>query len=113
MYKQVIVVRSDLKLGKGKIAAQAAHASLSAYKITEKKQREAWEDEGCKKVVVKVKDLAELMNVYDKAKTAKLPASIIHDAGKTQTQPNTITCVGIGPAKDQEIDKITKDLKLL
>lgn len=113
MYKQVIIIRKDLKLGKGKIAAQVAHASLEAYKKTDPKIREKWEAEGTKKVVLKVDNLSQLRNQYAAALKAGLPCSIIKDAGRTEIKRGTITAVGIGPALEKNIDKITKHLKLL
>ena len=64
-YKQVIVVRADLKLGKGKLAAQVAHASLEAYKKADKNDVSEWEEAGVKKVVLKANSLSELMDVYN------------------------------------------------
>jgi PTH2 family peptidyl-tRNA hydrolase len=113
MYKQVIVVRKDLKMDKGKIAAQVAHASLEAYKKAETKGVVEWEAEGMKKVVVGVKDIREFMRIKEKVKRAKIPYSVIRDAGRTQLRPGVVTAMGIGPAKEELIDKITKDLKLL
>ncbi len=113
MFKQVIVVRKDLKIGKGKIAAQVAHASLEAYKKANEDARNAWSSEGSKKVVVKAKDLNELLSILTKARRLKLPCSVIRDAGKTQVKSGTITAIGIGPAEEGKIDKVTKDLKLL
>lgn len=113
MYKQVIIIRKDLKLSKGKIAAQCAHASLDAYKKSDQSTREKWEAEGMKKVVLKVNNLRELRNVYASALKMNLPACIIKDAGRTEIQRGTITAVGIGPDKEEAIDKITKHLKLL
>ena len=111
MYKQVIVVRKDLDMSPGKTAAQVAHASLSACKNADKKVREAWEKEGAKKVVLQVKGERELLEL--KEKTKKLPTALIKDAGMTELAPGTLTCIGIGPAKEEEIDKITGSLKLL
>ena len=113
MHTQVIVVRSDLKLGKGKIAAQVAHASLSSFRLSSQETRDSWEKEGQKKVVVKVQTLTELMEIFRKAKAAKLPCALIKDAGLTQTEPGTITCLGIGPAREREIEPLTGKLKLL
>jgi PTH2 family peptidyl-tRNA hydrolase len=113
MYKQVIVVRKDLKLEKGKLAAQVAHASLEAYKKADKPLRNAWEREGSKKVVVKTDDLKSLLEAKKKADKLGLPCSLIRDAGKTQLKKGTITCLGIGPEKEEKIDKITKHLKLV
>lgn len=112
-YKQVIVVRSDVSMGKGKLAVQVAHASLEAYKKADAKSRIFWEGEGCKKVVVKVSGVDALLEVHKNVRIAGLPCSLIKDAGKTQIASGTITAVGIGPSQEEVIDKITKDLKLL
>ena len=113
MYKQVVVIRTDLKMGKGKIAAQVAHASLAAYKKAGLIAKRRWDAAGSKKIVVKVGSLKELIDVYNKAKDHDLKPVMISDAGKTQISSGTKTCVGIGPDKDEKIDKITKNLKLL
>ncbi|MBI4021668.1 MAG: peptidyl-tRNA hydrolase [Candidatus Aenigmarchaeota archaeon] len=111
--KQVILIRKDLKMGKGKIAAQSAHASLQAYKAASATARTAWEEEGSKKVVVAVASEAELIDHYRKARSQGLPCALIRDAGLTQTAPGTATAVGIGPCPDQEADRLTGKLKLL
>ncbi len=113
MYKQVIVVRDDLKLGKGKIAAQVAHASLESYLRADKDAVSEWEKTGVKKVVLKVSDLKELMAIYDKLKAAKLKPVLVKDAGHTEVEPGTITCVGVGPVEENQVDKITGHLKML
>ncbi|UCC91921.1 MAG: peptidyl-tRNA hydrolase [Candidatus Aenigmatarchaeota archaeon] len=113
VYKQVIVVRKDLKMDKGKIASQVAHASLEAYKKAEMKDVVEWEAEGMKKVVVGAKDLKEFMRIKESVKEAKIPYSVIRDAGRTQVIGGTATAMGIGPAKEERIDRITKSLKLL
>ena len=113
MYKQVIVVRNDLKLSKGKLAVQVAHASLDAYKKAEKKERALWEGTGAKKVVLKVKDNRELLRAFNLAKEYHLPCSLIKDAGRTELEPGTMTAVAIGPANEGDIDKVTGKLKLL
>lgn len=112
--KQVIVIRSDLKLGRGKMAAHVAHASLSAYKKVERGHPDfarAWEESGQKKVVVKVGSEGELLELFERVKR-EVPCELIRDAGLTQIEPGTLTALGIGPWKDAEIDKFTKDLKL-
>ncbi len=111
MYKQAIVVRKDLKMTKGKTAAQVAHASLGALKNSGKDVAEEWEKEGAKKVVLKVENLKELLELKEEAKP--LPTKLVKDAGMTELPPGTITCLGIGPAKEEEIDKVTSSLKLL
>ena len=113
MIKQVIVVRRDLKLGRGKIAAQVAHASLNAYKRSDPKVRKIWEDGGEKKVVLKVDNEKALIDLYKKAQKHGVVCVLIRDAGKTQIPRGTVTALGIGPDKSEKIDRITRNLKLL
>jgi len=108
--KQVIVVREDLKLSPGKMAAQVAHASVLAAEGSFYKER--WLNEQ-KKVVLKCNTLEELLHIFESAKNKNLPTALIRDAGHTEIPENTITCVGIGPAPSDEIDRITGHLKLL
>ncbi len=111
--KQVIIMRGDLPISRGKIAAQACHASLGSYKKADKRIIQKWEKEGGKKVVVKVQDLKELYEYFEIVKATDMPYFLVRDAGHTELPQSTITCLGIGPEKDEKIDKITKDLKLL
>jgi PTH2 family peptidyl-tRNA hydrolase len=115
-YKQVIVFRSDLKLSKGKAAAQAGHAAVSAAEEARKQRKnwwEAWLNEGQCKVVLKVKSEKELLALEKQAKEMALPCALIIDRGLTEIPPGTITCLGIGPAPTDKIDKITGNLPLL
>lgn len=114
-FKQAIVIRNDLKLGKGKIAAQAAHASLEAVDKTKAKEPDwylAWKQTGQAKVVLKVDSEQELLELFENAKK-KVPSALIIDAGRTQTEPGTKTCIAIGPGPEHIIDEFTKKLKLL
>lgn len=113
MLKQVIAVRSDLRLGKGKLAAQVAHASLGAYRQASQGTRDAWEDSGGKKVVVRAGSREELEGLRRKAMALGIPCSLIQDAGKTQLEPGTVTALGLGPAEERIIDSLTGRLKLL
>lgn len=113
MYKQVIVVRKDLKLDKGKLAVQVAHASLESYNRADKMIRKKWEAEGSKKVVAKVETLRDMFNLHTQAKELGLPCSLIRDAGKTSIPPGTVTALGIGPCREEEVDKVTGKLKIL
>lgn len=119
-YKQVIAVRTDLDMGKGKIAAQAAHASVEAVFLILDSGRDEWRlwlrewrRSGQKKVVVRVSGEKELMEVYEKALRIGLPAVIIADAGLTQIPPGTRTAVAVGPGPTPLIDQVTGGLKLL
>ncbi|MFH1631029.1 MAG: peptidyl-tRNA hydrolase Pth2 [Candidatus Aenigmatarchaeota archaeon] len=111
--KQIIVIRKDIKLSKGKAAAQCAHACLSSVIKADKKIVDDWQHHGQKKVVVGVKNLKELEDIEKKCKKAKIPCALIVDAGLTAVPTGTITSLGIGPDKSDKIDKITGKLKLL
>ena len=115
-FKQVVVFRSDLKLGKGKIAAQAGHAAVSAAEEARKRHRswwEAWLYEGQRKIAVKVKSEKELLELEEQAKELALPSALIVDRGLTQVPEGTVTCLGIGPAPAEKVDKLTGKLPLL
>ena len=114
--KQVIVVRMDVKMGKGKLAAQVAHASLSAAEEASGRKRrwyDEWKESGQAKIVLRAQSEDELEGLLRKAKSSGIPAALIQDRGLTQLEPGTTTCLGIGPAPDEEIDKITGSLRLL
>jgi PTH2 family peptidyl-tRNA hydrolase len=115
-YKQVIVFRTDLKMSRGKIAAQAGHAAVSAAEEARRSHKdwfEAWLEEGQCKVVVKVKNEEELLELEKRAKELGLPHALIVDRGLTEVPPGTITCLGIGPAPAEKLDKLTGKLPLL
>jgi PTH2 family peptidyl-tRNA hydrolase len=115
-YKQVIVFRSDLKLSKGKIAAQAGHAAVSSAEEARKRHRgwwDAWLYEGQRKIAVKVKDEDALLELEEAAKELGLPNALIVDRGLTEIPPDTVTCLGIGPAPEGLVDKLTGKLPLL
>jgi PTH2 family peptidyl-tRNA hydrolase len=113
MWKQVIVVRKDLKLSPGKAAAQVAHASLEAYKNTPVNDQTEWEAWGTKKVVLKIDTLKEMLEIQKAAKAKRLPFALIKDAGHTEVKPGTVTALGIGPCLEDDVDKLTGHLKML
>ncbi len=115
-YKQVLVFRTDLRMSKGKIAAQAGHAAVSAAQdafVHNKKWWEAWMFEGQKKVAVKVANEKELGELEEAADDLGLPYALIVDRGLTEVPEGTVTCLGIGPAPTEKIDRLTGKLKLL
>lgn len=114
-YKMAIVVRDDLKLSKGKLSAQVAHAAVSCAIKSEKNNKyfSEWFSEGQKKVVLKIDDLDSLIRVFNEAKSVGLTTELIKDAGLTEIPPGTITVLGIGPAPESEIDKVVGNLRLL
>jgi len=136
--KQVIIIRKDLGMRKGKVAAQAAHASMKVlldrstfdqykekstfwegsyiwyFEVDESEPMYRWLRGEFTKVVVYVMSEAELLDVYDKAKEAGLLASLITDAGKTEFHGDrTKTAVAVGPDWSSRIDKVTGHLPLL
>ncbi len=113
MYKQVIVVRKDLKMSKGKMAAQVSHAAVDSALKSNARKRRAWMKEGQKKVVLYASDEKELLKIAEKCKKLNINFSAIVDAGLTELIPGTLTCVGIGPDKEEIINKVTGSLPLV
>ncbi len=135
--KQVIVMRKDLGMRKGKMIAQGAHASLGAllllfnkeqikednsdiksyrYSVSfnEKSVLDDWLNGKFTKICVGVNSEEELLDIYKKAKNAFLPVKLITDSGLTEFHGEpTNTCLCIGPYISEEIDKITGHLTLL
>ncbi len=112
-YKQVIAVRSDLKMSKGKLAAQASHASVEAVLRSDKDDIKFWREQGMKKIVVKVATKEALFTLKQEAEDAGLVCALITDAGHTEVEPGTVTCLGIGPDKEEKMDKVTGKLAVL
>ncbi|MFB6223856.1 MAG: peptidyl-tRNA hydrolase Pth2 [Haloarcula sp.] len=110
--KQAIVARADIDMGEGKLAAQVAHASLSAYEEAGRKPRNAWKGAGQKKVVLKATGESELFELADVAEREGLPHAVVRDAGHTQLDPGTVTALAVGPAEDELVDRVTGDLPL-
>jgi PTH2 family peptidyl-tRNA hydrolase len=115
-FKLVVAVRRDLGMGKGKIAVQVGHAAITAAEETRRMHPEWWHkwfEEGQCKVAVKVAGESDLDRLNEEAKELGISSAIIHDSGLTQVSPGTATCVGIGPAPVELVDKITRSLPLL
>ena len=128
--KMVLVVRTDLNMGKGKVAAQCAHAAVACYKQAAKKTPvllKQWEVFGQAKVTLKAPDFQSLSNgesistcdqgssletLAGEAEGLGMVACIIHDAGRTQVERGSPTVLGIGPAPSSTIDLVTGNLKL-
>ncbi|KAK4740653.1 hypothetical protein SAY87_024241 [Trapa incisa] len=114
-FKMVLVVRNDLKMGKGKIAAQCSHATLGLYKKLLRRAPKAldrWETSAQPKVVVKIESEEDMLVLQERAKSLKLPTHITIDAGRTQIAPNSRTVMAIlGPV--EVVDDVTGGLRLL
>lgn len=116
MMKMVIVVRDDLNISCGKMAAQVAHAAVECTLKAEKSKSpylKDWLREGQKKVVVRARDLREVYELEFRAKSLGLTTAIVKDAGLTEVPPGTVTCLGIGPGPEETINKVTGSLPLL
>ncbi len=114
--KMVIAVRRDLDLGKGKIAAQVAHAAVSCAMKAEKYEKKLfkeWLREGQKKIVIKVENEAALIELKRKIELLGIVNELVNDAGRTQIAPGTATCLGMGPVEEEVIEPITGEYSLL
>jgi len=99
----------------GKAVAQACHASLTASeeaRRTHPSWWQAWMNEGQRKIILKVNSEPDLLEKYREAKEAGVPCALISDMGLTELPPRTKTALGIGPAPEKVIDKITGSLPL-
>lgn len=113
--KLVVVARKDIKLGPGKLAAQVGHASVECALRAQRHQPSVfreWMEEGQKKVVVRAASERELFELKAVAERAGLTTALIRDAGHTQLAPGTVTVLGIGPGREDEVDEITRHLQL-
>jgi len=113
LYKMTIVVRTDLKMPKGKLATMAAHAAVDATLKSSSMKIKEWRKQGMKKVILKVSSEKELLSYQKKAKKLNIITTTIKDAGKTFFKEPTYTCLALGPESEEKIDKITRTLKLL
>lgn len=138
--KQVIIIRKDLNMRKGKMVVQGSHASLGvilnmfnngqkipenhpeivngeytlSLTIKENSPLDAWLRGIFTKICVSANSEQELLDIYEKAKDAGLPCTLIKDAGFTEFNGvPTYTAVAIGPDEVEKIDAITKNLPLL
>lgn len=127
--KQVIVMRTDLNMPKGKMVAQGSHASMafltrrldptccyhptaSTVMLSEVEQR--WLDESFVKICVKVKSEIDLLGIYNDAKEAGIEAHLVTDDGRTMFDgAPTNTCVALGPDYAERLDPLTGHLRLL
>jgi len=120
--KQVIVMRKDLKMRRGKEIAQGSHASMAFLtrqltpgndKVKISDEAKEWMENSFTKVCLHVNSEQELLDIFQVAKEKKLEVHLITDAGKTEFDGvPTKTCLAIGPNYSDKIDEITGHLKL-
>jgi len=114
MIKQVLVLRKDLNMRKGKMVAQGAHAAIGALAKAKVEDIKKWEEDGCTKICVSVPDEIALLQLKLDAWVAGLPIYLVQDAGRTEFNGvATYTALGIGPASAELIDALTGKLSLL
>ena len=112
-YKQLIIIRQDLKLPKGKAISQGAHAAVEACLKSDKDKVKMWRQNGSKKITLKVQSKTELFKALQLAKDNNIACTLITDAGKTVIAPGTETAVGIGPENEEKLDTYFANYKLL
>lgn len=110
--KMVVVVRKDLEMSSGKIAAQAGHAVANLMLGDRNEHFVDWISSGMKKVCLEGESEAHILELEKKANERGVPCYVVRDAGLTSVAPGTVTCIGIGPASEQKMKKITGSLKL-
>lgn len=117
--KQVIVMRRDLKMRRGKEISQAGHGVLGARDDSMDRWGDIgpnmiapWNENGWKKVTCKVYSEQELVDLAKQAEELNIGHYLVRDAGKTEVKPNTATCLVIGPDNSSYIDRITGELEL-
>ena len=111
----MIVVRTDLGISKGKMAAQVAHAAVNCSlkaKKSDSSNFNKWFNDGQKKVVVKCQNESTIRELQQHAREVGLTSSLVIDAGLTEVPPGTVTCLGVGPASESEVDNITGNCTL-
>jgi peptidyl-tRNA hydrolase, PTH2 family len=114
--KMALVVRTDLKLSKGKTAAQCAHAAIICYQNSmeqEPRLLKQWCQYGQAKVVLKVDNLSELLKIQEMAQKHGIVTGLVVDAGRTQVEAGTCTVLGLGPERPEKLDAVIRELKLL
>lgn len=114
--KLVLVVRTDLKLSKGKTCSQVAHAAVACFKTAMESNSSLankWLFIGQPKIVLKAESLSQLEDLQRQAQESNVISALVKDAGRTQITPGTVTVLGLGPDYDEKLDAIVKDLKLL
>ena len=114
--EMVLVVNTELGMGKGKVAAQCGHAAVACFKaglMEEPQLVAAWERTGQTKVVVRGGGEESLLAVSLAGRQAGMVVAEVRDAGRSQVEASSLTVIGLGPANNLLIDKVAGKLKLL
>ncbi|MCI4349475.1 MAG: peptidyl-tRNA hydrolase Pth2 [Thermoplasmata archaeon] len=111
-----LIVRAELRLTSGKAAVQVAHAAVQLAELASRRSRDAfdaWQKGGAKKIALQASTLEAMEELERKARSMGIPAIMVEDAGLTEVAPGTRTVLGLGPARSEELDRITGSLDLL
>ena len=119
-YKQCIAVRGDLEMSAGKMAVQVAHASVGvilkdepSYRVEESSKAIInWQEEGGRKIVLRVNTEQDIRDLELQCNENNIPCYVVTDFGLTELDPETVTCIGMGPCRNERMDRITGRLKL-
>ncbi|KAI9188965.1 hypothetical protein H9P43_000387 [Blastocladiella emersonii ATCC 22665] len=114
-FKMVLVIRTDLAMTKGKVAAQCCHACLAAYTecvAINPAMADRWKRYGQAKITLKCNDENEMLELQAIARSLSLPAQSIRDAGRTQIAAGSRTVLAIGPGPVELVNQVTQHLKL-
>ncbi|MEE2758676.1 MAG: peptidyl-tRNA hydrolase Pth2 [Candidatus Thermoplasmatota archaeon] len=112
----VLVTRKDLKLSKGKLAAQCSHAAVECALKAKRmypKVLDTWRENGARKIVVSAPNLDALKRLFGDAQNSGMVCYMVRDAGHTEIPAGTVTVVGIGPGSRDEIDSLTGTFSLV
>lgn len=114
--KMILCVRKDLKMSKGKMCAQCGHGAIGSFKIAQQynaKMLSQWQQQGSKKIVLKLNDEEHLNSIKQQAQQANIMTHVVIDAGLTEVSPNTKTVLVLGPDTSRKIDRVTRVLDLM
>mgnify|MGYP001043592211 CR=1 FL=1 len=112
MHKCIVLVRTDLKMTKGKIISQVSHGIINnSFKVNKNKLIN-WRENGEKIVTLKINNYQNMLNIYNKAINNNIISHIVIDQGLTQVDTNTPTVCVLGPDKEKKFKDITSHLKL-
>jgi PTH2 family peptidyl-tRNA hydrolase len=112
----LLVVNTELSMGKGKVAAQCCHAAVGCYKRAQVQcpsAVKAWERTGCAKIAVKCPSTTMLEDIAVRAMEKDIPLYLVEDAGRTQIEAGSRTVLGLGPAPVHVFEGVTSHLKLM
>ena len=104
--KQIIIVNETLKMPKKRRVAQMSQASIGAYFEAAKDAKKVWLKEGRQKIVLKALDQDDLQDLRSKAERHKLPICFIEHKTRAATATGMISCLGIGPVCDDQVDEL-------